>query len=72
MLEHARMVLSAFRPTDFAVSPTDLAKRAGLSKATGHRNVRDMLEIGYLERAEGGVRLGLRMFELEQMACASS
>lgn len=67
MLERAMLILSAFRPTDYSVTPTELAKRSGLSKATGHRIVKEMLDLGFLERANGGVRLGLRMFEIGQL-----
>lgn len=67
MLQRAMVILSSFRPTDTSVSPTELAKRAGLSKATGHRIVKEMLELGFLERSSGGVRLGLRMFEIGQL-----
>ena len=67
MLQRAMSILSSFRPTDTSVSPTELAKRAGLSKATGHRIVKEMLELGFLERSNGGVRLGLRMFEIGQL-----
>ncbi|MFZ2963521.1 MAG: IclR family transcriptional regulator [Rhodoglobus sp.] len=67
MLQRAMVMLSSFRPTDISVSPTELSKRAGLSKATGHRIVKEMLELGFLERANGGVRLGLRMFEIGQL-----
>lgn len=67
MLQRAMDILSSFRPTDTSVSPTELARRAGLSKATGHRIVKEMLDLGFLERSNGGVRLGLRMFEIGQL-----
>lgn len=67
MLHRALDVLSAFRPNDLSLSPAELAKRASLSKATGHRIIRDMVDLGFLERTDGGVRLGLRMFEIGQL-----
>ncbi len=67
MLPRALDVLSAFRPSDLSLPPAELAKRAGLSKATGHRIIRDMIELGFLERTTGGVRLGMRMFEIGQL-----
>ncbi|KAB1644228.1 IclR family transcriptional regulator [Gulosibacter chungangensis] len=67
MLERAMTLLSAFRPNEVTVSPTTLAKRAGLSKATGHRIVAEMVNLGMLERTVGGVRIGLRMFEIGQL-----
>lgn len=67
MLERALLVLSAFGPNDVTVSPTALAKRAGLSKATGHRIIAEMIKLGFLERTVGGVRLGMLMFEIGQL-----
>ncbi len=67
MLERSFAILGAFRPTDRAVPPAQLARRAGLSKATGYRIIQEMISLGVLEKAEDGVRLGLRMFELGQL-----
>lgn len=67
MLERAKMVLDSFGPQDVVVSPTTLAKRAGLSKATGHRIIAEMVNLGFLEKTAGGVRIGLWMFEVGQL-----
>lgn len=67
ILKRSFDILSAFRPGDVCVQPTELARRAGLSKATGHRIVQEMVNLGVLERSEGGVRIGLRMFEIGQL-----
>lgn len=67
MLERSMLILRAFRPNDVAVSPTTLARRAGLPKATGHRIIAEMLDLGVLERTAGGVRLGMMLFEIGQL-----
>lgn len=67
MLRRSFDILSAFRPQDLAVPPAELARRAGLSKATGHRIVQEMVSLGIMERTDAGVRLGLRMFEIGQL-----
>lgn len=67
MLKRSFDILNAFRPGDVCVQPTELARRTGLSKATGHRIVQEMVNLGILERSEAGVRIGLRMFEIGQL-----
>lgn len=67
ILKRSFDILNAFRPGDVCLQPTELARRAGLSKATGHRIVAEMVQLGMLERGESGVRIGLRMFEIGQL-----
>lgn len=67
MLQRTFDILGAFRPNDLSVPPAQLARRAGLSKATGHRIIQEMVSLGMLEKTESGVRLGLRMFEIGQL-----
>lgn len=67
MLERALAVLTSFAQRDVAVTPSVLAKRAGLSKATGHRIIGEMVRLGLLDRTTGGVRMGLLMYELGQV-----
>lgn len=67
MLQRSFDILGSFRPDDLAVSPAQLARRAGLSKATGHRIIQEMTALGILERTDAGVRLGMRMFEIGQL-----
>lgn len=67
MLKRSFDILNAFRPGDVCVQPTELARRTGLSKATGHRIIQEMVNLGILERSEAGVRIGLRMFEIGQL-----
>ncbi|HHV22517.1 MAG TPA: IclR family transcriptional regulator [Propionibacterium sp.] len=67
ILKRSFDILNAFRPGDVCVQPTELARRTGLSKATGHRIVQEMVNLGILERSDAGVRIGLRMFEIGQL-----
>lgn len=67
MLERVTGVLLAFHQTDVTVAPTELAARAKLPKATGHRIITEMVRLGLLERTVGGVRLGTMMFEIGQL-----
>lgn len=67
LLQRSFDILEAFRPHDVSVPPAQLARRAGLSKATGHRIIQEMLTLGVLEKTQSGVRLGMRMFEIGQL-----
>lgn len=67
MLERCFDILGTFHPNDVSVPPAQLARRAGLSKATGHRIIQEMIALEILEKADSGVRLGLRMFEIGQL-----
>lgn len=61
-------VLTAFRPGDPALGVSELARRTGLPKSSTHRLVTHLVEQGLLERYGTGVRLGLRLFEIGQLA----
>jgi len=65
-LHRVVMVLEAFKGEDGAVSPAELARRAGLPKSTVHRIVASLVEEGLLERQAARVRLGVRLFEIGQ------
>ncbi len=49
------------------VTIRELARRTGMSLASVHRIVVRLIEWGGLERVHGGVRPGLRLFELGQL-----
>ena len=66
VLARGLMLLDAFGPDDTELSLAELAKRTGLPKPTAHRLVGALLAWGGLERAEGGYRLGITLFELGQ------
>lgn len=60
-------LLAAFVPADNAVSLSELARRTGLPKPTAHRLAGHLISLGMLERTDGGLRLGLALFELGQL-----
>ena len=57
-------ILDAVKESGGSISITDLAMRTGLPKSTVSRLVAGLTGQRYLERAEDGVTLGLRLFEL--------
>src|SRR5215469_15013844 len=60
-------VLEAFRDDRDALALSELARRAGLPKTTVHRLAGELIRCGLLERADGRLRLGLKLFELGQL-----
>jgi DNA-binding IclR family transcriptional regulator len=61
MLSRALAILCQFEPADSALSLTELARRAHLSKPTAHRLVAELVQWGLLERTGSGLRLGERL-----------
>jgi len=64
VLGKAQLILEAFTAADDVLSLSGLVRRSGVPKATVHRLAQELLRWGMLERADGGYRLGLRLFEL--------
>ncbi|MGH3517275.1 MAG: IclR family transcriptional regulator [Haloechinothrix sp.] len=66
----ARLValLTAFRPGDDALGVSELARRTGLPKTSVHRLTGHLLDHGLFEREGTSVRLGLKLFEIGQLA----
>jgi DNA-binding IclR family transcriptional regulator len=61
------------RPPEHTVlGRSDLNKRTHLPKSTLHRLVDQLCQVGWLEREQGGYRVGLRMFELGTLAVEGS
>ena len=60
-------VLDAFRDDRDALTLSELARRAALPKTTTHRLTGELVRCGLLERADGELRLGLKLFELGQL-----
>jgi IclR family acetate operon transcriptional repressor len=68
VLGRACAVLTCFGPGDTELSLAELGRRTGIPKPTVHRLVVALDEWGIVERtARGGVRLGMRLFELGQL-----
>ncbi|WP_326835975.1 IclR family transcriptional regulator [Amycolatopsis rhabdoformis] len=61
-------ILGAFRPGDDTVGVSELARRTGLAKTTVHRLTRHLCDTGLLEADGTALRLGLRLFEIGQLA----
>ncbi|GAA4854200.1 IclR family transcriptional regulator [Pseudonocardia benzenivorans] len=68
VLGRALTVLTAFRLGDDELSLAEIVRRTGIAKATVHRLVSELAEWQVVERSPGGgVRLGMRLFELGQL-----
>ena len=63
MLMRALTVLEAFG-TEATLGVADLGRRVGLPRATVHRIVAELIDLGLLERVGKDVTLGVRLFEL--------
>lgn len=64
VLGRAMTLLTAFRPDEVELSLAELARRTGMAKSTAHRLLRELTSWDLVERTPGGVRLGMRLFEL--------
>ena len=66
-------ILDAFGPDERVLRVSEIAARAGLHVATASRLVGELVAHGLLTRDdEGGVRVGLRMWELSSRASPTS
>src|SRR3954464_16078373 len=61
-------VLDAFRAKDVFLGVNEIARRTQLPKSTVSRLVKEMQEVGFLERRAEKVGLGLQMFEWGERA----
>ncbi|SFI56189.1 MULTISPECIES: IclR family transcriptional regulator [Amycolatopsis] len=61
-------LLCAFAPGDECLGASELARRTGLPKSSVHRLLGHLVTHGLLERDGGAVRLGLKLFEIGQLA----
>ncbi|WP_232660271.1 IclR family transcriptional regulator [Pseudonocardia sp. TRM90224] len=68
VLARALSVLQAVASGDGAVSRAAIAERTGLPKATSNRIVGQLVAQRMLQPTRGGVRLGMRLFELGNLA----
>ncbi len=68
VLDRMTEVLRAFDQDDPGISLSELARRSGLAKSTVSRVVSALVLHGYLERDGRLLHLGLRVFELGQLA----
>lgn len=68
VIDRVTLVLECFGVDDNRLGVSELARRANLPKSTVSRLVSELVEHRYLERDGTGVRLGLRLFELGELA----
>jgi IclR family transcriptional regulator, acetate operon repressor len=64
-------LLDVFTPDTPELSIRELSRLAGVARSTTHRLVGELIAWGALERTTGGVRLGVKLFELGSMAPTS-
>lgn len=63
-------LLDVFDAESPVLSMREVARRSGVARSTAHRLVGELLDWGALEYAPGGVRLGMKLFELGSLAPA--
>jgi len=68
VIDRVALVLASFHPDDRRLGVSELSRRAKLPKSTVSRLVTELVSHRYLERDGSGVRLGLRLFELGELA----
>ncbi|TFV95146.1 IclR family transcriptional regulator [Leifsonia flava] len=68
VLDRMTSILEAFDQDDHGLGISELASRAGLPKSTVSRLVTTLVRQRYLERDGRRIHLGLRVFELGQLA----
>ena len=68
VLGRAFTLLTAFRAGDAELSLAELCRRTGLPKGTAHRLLAELADWDVVERTPTGLRLGMRLFELGQLA----
>jgi DNA-binding IclR family transcriptional regulator len=66
VLRKVQLILEAFGPDDEQLGLTEIARRAGVPKASVYRLAQELIRWGLLERRGSGYWLGIRLFELGQ------
>lgn len=68
MIGRVDTVLSVFKASDRSLGISEIARRTGLAKSTTARIVHDLADHKFLERNGEAFELGLRLFELGELA----
>lgn len=69
LVARAWTILSVFHPRDRRLSAAELARRSGLPRTTAYRIAGELASLGALEQVgDGQFQLGMRLFELGQLA----
>ncbi|MGP4021458.1 IclR family transcriptional regulator [Saccharopolyspora sp. 5N708] len=66
MLWRATRILKSFGPQEWVLSLAELTRKSGLPKPTTHRIAAELADLGLLERAGKGYRLGIQLVEIGQ------
>jgi DNA-binding IclR family transcriptional regulator len=72
VLGRAAKILDAFTGDVLDLSLTQLAERASLPKSTCYRFAERLCSLGWLEHASSGYRIGIRLFEIGELATSRS
>jgi len=72
MLGRITSILTTFQGPERTLGISEIARRTGIPKASTSRIVSALVDERMLERAEGGVCLGIRLFELGEHASRPS
>jgi DNA-binding IclR family transcriptional regulator len=68
MIERVSMILDVFSPEEPVLTGGEIARRAGLSRATTARILSELARHDFIDRVQSGYQIGIRCFELGQMA----
>lgn len=68
MIERVSMILDVFSPEEPVLTGGEIARRAGLSRATVARILSELAKHDFVDRVQSGYQIGIRCFELGQMA----
>ncbi|MBP2365157.1 IclR family transcriptional regulator [Pseudonocardia parietis] len=68
VIGRAFTLLTAFRAGDQELTLAELCRRTGINKPTAHRLLRELAQWNVIEQTPGGIRLGMALFELGQLA----
>lgn len=72
MVRKALELMDCFGEGSGELSMRELGRRAGIPRSTAHRLVGELVEWGALERTKGGLRLGVKLFELGTLVRVSA
>ena len=68
LIPRINAILGAFSVAEPALGLNEVARRTGLAKSTASRITNELVEAGLLERTDGRLSLGIRLFELGELA----
>lgn len=68
MIARVSAVMGTFSIDEPVLRVSEIARRTGLAKSVASRIIAALVDEGFLEPSEKGVRVGIRMFELGELA----